>query len=238
MYGQALVKKGKIMIIKEMPLSERPREKLIADGPGSLSNRELLAILIGSGTRERTALSIADELLCMDSRGLKSLSECTVSDLSGVKGIGTAKACVLVSAIELGKRISSGSVYEEKKISAVGDVVDVFMEKMRYLKKEYFNALLLNSKGGIICEETVSIGDLHTSIVHPREAFQAAVNRGAAAVVFVHNHPSGDPTPSSEDINVTKRLIMAGNVMGISVFDHIIIGDGTYVSLNEKGYIE
>ena len=226
------------MIIKEMPKTERPREKLIAQGTESLSNRELLAVLLGSGTRGRTALEIADELLYMDSKGIKNLLDCTVSDLSQVKGIGTAKACVLASAMELGKRLATGSTDETKRITGIKDVTEVFMEKMRYLKKEHFNALLLNSKGGIICEENVSIGDLQSSIVHPREAFRAAVNRGAASVVFVHNHPSGDPTPSYDDINITKRLCMAGEVMGINVLDHIVIGDGTYTSLKEKGYIE
>lgn len=225
------------MIIKEMPVSERPREKLLAFGSQSLANRELLAILIGSGTKEKTALEIADELLQMDSRGIGKLRECTAADLSAISGIGKAKASLIIAALELGRRIATHGGCYEKVISSATDVVDTCMERMRYYQKEYFNALLLNTKGMLIGEENVSIGDLSGSIVHPREAFKSAVNKSAAAVIFVHNHPSGDPTPSCEDLDITKRLCEAGRILGIRVFDHIIIGDGSYISLKEKGYM-
>ena len=226
------------MIIKEMPVSERPREKLLAFGPQSLANRELLAILIGSGTKDRTALGIADELLQMDSRGLGILNECTAADLSSIGGIGKAKAALILAALELGKRMATQAGSYEKRISCTGDVIDTCMERMRYYQKEHFNALLLNSKGMLIHEENVSVGDLSGSIVHPREAFKTAVNKSAAAVIFVHNHPSGDPTPSKEDLDITRRLCEAGSILGIRVFDHVIIGNGMYISLKEQGYIQ
>lgn len=226
------------MIIKDMPVSERPREKLLRCGTGSLSNRELLAILLGSGTRKRSALEIADELLAMDSRGLRNLGDVSCQDLSEISGIGDAKATLILAALELGKRIASGSVNEQCYIRDTSDVLDICMEKMRYHRKEYFNAILVNVKGMVICEENISIGDLSGSIVHPREAFRSAVNKSAAAVIFVHNHPSGDPSPSLEDINITSRLCEAGRILGIRVYDHIIIGDGKHVSLKAEGYIE
>lgn len=226
------------MIIREMPESERPREKLMQHGSASLANRELIAILLGSGTKEKSALKIADELLVLRGSGLRDLCYLTAADLSKIKGIGTAKASVLLAAIELGKRLAAETKTNVRRISEISDVLDICMQRMRYYKKEYFNALLLNSKGEIISEENISVGDLSGSIVHPREAFFEAVNRSAAAVIFVHNHPSGDPAPSSEDIAVTRRLCEAGNILGIKVFDHVIIGDGLHVSLKAEGYIE
>jgi DNA repair protein RadC len=226
------------MIIKQLPVSERPREKMLAMGTRALSNRELLAVLLGSGSKERSALVIADELLQMDSRGLRSLADCSGKDLARIRGIGQAKASILMAAIELGRRIADESRYDSIRISSTSDVLGVCMERMRYYSKEYFNALLLNAKGLLISEENISVGDLTGSVVHPREAFKSAVNKSAAAVIFIHNHPSGDPSPSEEDILVTKRLCEAGKILGIQVHDHVIIGDGTHVSMREKGYID
>lgn len=226
------------MIIKDMPVSERPREKMLAMGTDSLSNRELVAILLGSGTKDRSALQIADELLQMDSRGLRGLADCSQEDLSCVRGIGRARATLLMAAIELGRRIADESRYDSIRINKIDDVLGLCMERMRYYRKEHFDALLLNSKGVLICEENISIGDLTGSIVHPREAFSSAVKKSAASVIFIHNHPSGDPTPSEEDILITKRLCEAGSILGIQVHDHVIIGDGLHVSLRERGFVD
>lgn len=226
------------MIIKEMPISERPREKMVSSDPSLVSNRELLAILIGNGTRKHTALQLADRLLHRDSRGIRHLSECTINDFMSIEGIGKAKACRLMAAVELGRRLATVNFREERRITSSEDVAAACMEKMRHLKKEHFNALLLNAKGMVIGESNISVGDLSGSIVHPREAFKSAVERSAHSVVFVHNHPSGDPTPSKEDINITKRLVQAGKVMGIAVHDHVIIGDGTHISLREEGVMD
>lgn len=226
------------MIIKEMPMWERPIEKMVTTSQELLSNRELLAILIGSGTKENTALQLADRLLHMNSNGLLHLSDCTIKDFMSIEGIGEVKACRLVAAMELGRRLSSERRWNDTKIMNSDDVAAICMERMRHLKKEHFDALLLNAKGVFIGENNISVGDLSGTIVHPREAFRAAVERSAASVVFVHNHPSGDPTPSSEDINITKRLLKAGEVMGITVQDHVIIGDGTHYSLRAGGFLD
>ncbi len=225
------------MKIRELPVYERPREKMVRFGRSSLSNGELLAILLRTGTKEKTALRLADDILSLDPNGLLYLQECSLEELAGVKGIGLAKACQIGAAVELGKRIATMPREERNIIKSTQDVADVFMEKMRYYKKEHFDVLLLDAKGNLIAVENVAIGDIASSIVHPRETFQSAIKRGAFAVILIHNHPSGDPTPSKEDIHVTERLSQAGEILGINVLDHIIIGDGTYISLKGAGFI-
>ncbi len=225
------------MIIQEMPRSERPREKLTAQGRESLSNGELLAILLRTGTKEKTAIHLAEEILSMDPAGLTYLAGCTWEELAALDGIGPAKACQILAAVELGTRIASAPRADRPRVTGSRDVADRYMERMRHYRKEYFNVLLLSSKGDVIGEENVSVGDIRTSIVNPRESFTMAVRKSATAVVFIHNHPSGDPTPSAEDRAVTRRLCEAGEILGIPVLDHIIIGDGRYVSLKEMGLI-
>ena len=225
------------MIIKELAKEERPRERLMRFGSESLSNAELMAIIIGTGTKSLSAVDLGHRILAEGGGGLRTLAYMSVSELIGIEGLGEAKACRIVAGLELAKRISSLRNTDRIEISSPETAAAVFMEKMRYLKKEFFNVLLLDSKGNILKEENISVGDLRSSIVHPRESFAQAVKCGAAAVVFVHNHPSGDPTPSEEDLEVTKRLKDAGEILGIDVLDHIIIGDGIYVSLSDKGYI-
>jgi DNA repair protein RadC len=225
------------MIIRELPEVERPREKLSRYGQGNLTNTELIALLLGTGSKGESAIGLAENLLAMDEDGLLYLANCSVEELSNVKGMGLAKASKVLAAIELGVRVSTTPRSEKTKIESTADVVQIFMEKMRYHKKEYFNVLLLNAKGGILAVETVAVGDLSSSIVHPREAFLSAVRRSAAAVIFIHNHPSGNPKPSPQDIEVTKRLCETGKILGIHVLDHIIIGDGDYISMKEKKII-
>ena len=198
---------------------------------------EILAILIGSGTRKRSAMELAADVLSMDRSGIRYLAECRPEELSAIKGIGPAKACELLAAAELGKRIASVTAEEKNVIRSSSDIADIFMEKMRYYKKEHFVSLMINAKGQIIEETEVSIGDLCSSTTHPREVFVDAVRRSAGSVVFVHNHPSGDPSPSEMDIETTKRLMEAGEILGIPVLDHIIIGDGVYVSMRAMGVI-
>lgn len=218
-----------------MNTSERPREKMLVQGRESLSNSELLAILLKNGTKKEGVITLANRLLNYDQGGLRNLAELSIEELLKFDGIGIAKACEIHAAIELGIRISQTHVPHLGVISQAEDVVKIFMEEMRYYKKEVFKILLLDNKGKIISRETVSIGDLSSSIVHPRETFRSAVKRSAASIILVHNHPSGNPTPSREDKLVTQRIVEAGNILGIKVLDHIIIGDGTYVSLNAKG---
>jgi DNA repair protein RadC len=225
------------MIIRELPETERPREKLLRFGQEHLTNPELIALLLGTGSKGESAIGLAENLLSMDGDGLLHLASCSVEELSGLKGMGPAKACKLLAAIELGSRMATTQRPQKTKIESTLDVVDIFMEKMRYHKKEHFNVLLLNAKGGVLAVETVAVGDLSSSIVHPREAFIAAVRRSAAAVIFLHNHPSGNPKPSPQDIEVTHRLCETGKILGIHVLDHIIIGDGIYISMKEKKII-
>lgn len=223
------------MKIREMTVSERPREKMVLYGRETLTNSELLAVLLKTGTKEHGVLHLAEKVL--NAGGLRNLAECSLEELTAFEGIGEAKACVLHAAIELGRRIATAEVLTGGTVGSVEDVVDIFMEKLRYMQKEVFEVLLLNAKGHIIARENVSVGDLCSSVVHPRETFKSAIKRSAAAVIFIHNHPSGDPTPSDDDVTMTKRLIEAGNILGISVLDHIIIGDGTYISMKAKGII-
>ncbi len=225
------------MKIRQLPEDERPREKLLKEGRDKLSTAEVLAILIGSGGAGRSALEVATDLLTMDSRGIAFLGECRPEEMMSVKGIGRAKACEILAAVELGKRIAACPREERRVISTSADIADAVMEKMRYYRKEHFVCMLINVKGEIIEESCISIGDLCSSVTHPREVFVDAVRRSAGSVVFIHNHPSGDPTPSEADVATTKRLIEAGQILGIPVLDHIVIGDGEYVSMKAKGLI-
>ena len=223
------------MNIREMPEEEKPREKLLKEGSARLSTTELLAVLIGSGTKDKSAVELAGQILSLDRSCLRFLAECSPEELGRIKGLGKAKVCTVLAAVELGKRIAAAPVPERSAIRSSGDIADIFMEKMRYYKKEYFICLMINAKGEIIEETEVSIGDLCSSSTHPREVFVNAVRRSAGSVVFLHNHPSGDPSPSETDIQTTRRLAEAGEILGIPVLDHIIIGDGVYVSLKARG---
>lgn len=220
-----------------LPDGEKPREKLLHDGPEGLSTVEVLAVLLGTGTRSKSVMDLAGEVLAMDPRGLRYLAECSPEDLKKVSGMGDAKVCMLMAALELGKRLSCLPAEERVRIKCPEDIANLFLERLRYEKKEHFKCLLINSRGEILEEHEVSIGDLNSSASHPREVFSPAVRRSAGSVAFVHNHPSGDPSPSDADIDSTKRLVEAGDLLGIPVIDHIIIGDGTFTSMKGLGYI-
>ncbi|MBZ4687283.1 MAG: repair protein RadC [Clostridia bacterium] len=224
------------LTIKELPKDMRPRERMISNGPSALSNSELLAILLRTGNAGETAMDLASRILS-SSGGLKQMAAISMEELSKFKGIGIAKAAQIIAAIELGRRIASTSEEARPKISCPEDVANLLLEEMRHLDREHFRCLSLNTKNYLLAIDSISIGSLNSSIVHPREVFKKAVIRSAAGVILVHNHPSGDPTPSGEDISVTKRLVHAGETLGIDVLDHLIIGDKRYISLKEKGII-
>ncbi len=226
------------MRITEMAVSERPREKLLKSGREALSTAEIMAVIIGSGTDQKSAVEVAMDILSDDKGGLRFLAGCTPEELMEIEGIGQAKACSLLAAVELGRRIGAEPVRAKRKITCAEDVEDLFMERMRHLMKEHFLGVLLNSKGEIIEEVTISIGDISSSISHPREVFAQAVRRCAGSIILVHNHPSGDPTPSGDDIETTRRLMEVGELLGIHVIDHLIIGDGRYVSLKSEGLMQ
>jgi DNA repair protein RadC len=224
------------LTLRDVPEEERPRERMLQYGAQALSNAELLAILLRTGTISESAVGLAQRLLA-ESGGLRQLVEMSASELIKIKGIGLAKAMQIKAGIELGRRIARSVQHSTVTIRSPRDVSDLLMEDLRYLKKEHFVCLFLNTKNHVIGQETLSIGSLNASIVHPREVFVAAIKRSSASIICVHNHPSGDPTPSREDIEITKRLSEAGRLIGIDVLDHIIIGDRTFVSLKEKGYL-
>jgi len=225
------------MKLNQLPAGEKPREKLLRDGPESLSTVEVLAVILGTGTRSKSVIEVAGEVLGMNERGLRYLAECSPEELMKVSGLGGAKACVLIAALELGKRLSCLPPEERVRIKCPDDIAQLFLERLRYEKKEHFKCLLINSRGEILEEREVSLGDLTSSPSHPREVFSPAVRRSAGSVAFVHNHPSGDPEPSAADIESTRRLVEAGKLLGIPVIDHIIIGDGSYVSMKSLGHI-
>lgn len=222
--------------IKGMPSELRPRERLLKEGPGALSDIELLAIMLRTGTSDMSAIDLAT-LLLSKYENLRNLLQVSVEELSSIKGIGLAKAAQIRAALELGRRVAVAVAGERKSIRSPEDAAALVMEDMRYLDREHFVALLLNVKNQVIARELISIGTLNTSSVHPRELFKPAIRRSAASVILVHNHPSGDPEPSREDLEVTGRLVEAGKILGIEILDHLIIGDNKFISLKEKGFV-
>ncbi|TEB09186.1 RadC family protein [Pelotomaculum propionicicum] len=198
----------------------------------TLTVRELLSMTL----RESPYSQVIEELTSRFT-SLRDLTDLTFTELAGIKGIGPSKASSLLASLELAKRIYTATPEEYPVIRSPEDVIALVMHEMRYLDREHFRALLLNTKNCILRTEIISIGTLNSSQVHPRELFKGAVKHSAAGIILVHNHPSGDPTPSKEDMEITNRLVEAGNLLGISILDHIIIGDGKFVSFKGKGLI-
>jgi len=221
--------------INHWPPGERPRELLERMGAATLSEAHLLAVVLRTGGAGRaTALDVGRELL-REYRGLSGLDRATVAELKGIPGIGLAKAASIKASFELGLRLASAAGEPPRRFSASREVADYFRPRLLNLPKEVFITALLNGRNELVREVTVSVGCLTSSIVHPREVFHAAVRESAAAVLFVHNHPSGDPTPSGEDHRLTERLVEAGRILGIRVLDHVIVARRGYVSLLEGG---
>lgn len=223
-------------LLRNVPHEERPRERMMQYGAEALSHTELLAILLRTGTKQESAVHLAGKIL-KECGSLRNLLDMSMSELTAIKGIGPAKAVQLRAGIELGRRIVRSGHGETVTVRKPQDAANYVMEELRYLKKEHFVCLFLNTKNHIIARETLSVGTLNASLVHPREVFRAAVKAGSASIICVHNHPSGDPMPSPEDISLTKRLVEAGELMGIEVLDHLVIGDGRFISLKEHGYM-
>jgi len=219
--------------VKDWPEDERPRERLIAHGPAALSDAQLLAIIIKMGGPGRTALDVAMELL-KEFGDLAGIEQAGIKEICRVPGIGKAKAAEIKAAIELGRRHQKPKL-AGASLCASGDVASYYQPRLKDKKKEEFLCLLLDTKNRVIRDEAVSLGSLTASLVHPRETFKNAVRESAAAVIFVHNHPSGDTRPSQEDILLTKRLVQAGEVLGIRVLDHVIVGEGGHFSFRDSG---
>lgn len=225
--------------IKEWPADERPREKMQKTGAASLSDAELLALVIRSGdpSTKQSAIDLGRELIKHFSGNLRELASADLSELCAIKGVGLAKATSVKAAFTLASRFKDRKLERFDRFTSPQQVFDYFNHEFRDSRKEYFLVLLLDGKNRIIRRVQISEGSLNQSIVHPREVFSPAVKETSAAVILVHNHPTGDPAPSSEDIAITRRLKEAGEIMGIKVLDHIIIGDGEYVSFVERGLL-
>jgi len=223
--------------IHQWPASERPRERLFREGPGALSDAQLLAILLRVGRRDSSAVQVALDLL-RELRGVQGLANCGLKELCRVPGVGPAKAAQLLAGVELGKRVLAVPLTAGMTIRSSADIFRSYHPRLRDLKHELFKIVLLDAKHAIIRDATVSEGSLTLSIVHPREVFTLAVRESAAAVIFLHNHPSGDPEPSAEDRALTARLVAAGDLLGVPVLDHLVIGDGRYVSFADRGWIQ
>ncbi|AYC29748.1 RadC family protein [Paenisporosarcina cavernae] len=224
------------LMIRDVHVEDRPRERMKRQGAESLSNQELIAILLRTGTKEESVLHLANKVLTVFER-LHGLKTATIEEIVAIKGIGQAKAIQLLAAIELGRRLAQKESDSKWTIRSPKDAATYLMTEMSSLHQEHFLALFLNVKNQVIHKQTIFIGSLNASIVHPRELFREAVKRSAASIICAHNHPSGNPTPSPEDIEVTKRLKEAGMIIGIELLDHVIIGDHQFVSLKEKGYM-
>jgi DNA repair protein RadC len=226
--------------IKEWPEDERPRERLMKLGADTLSEAQLLAIMLATGDASsgQSALDLAMYLV-RTFDGLRALDAASIAELCQIKGIGPAKATTIKAALELGKRLFGEPVQRHLKVTSPQDLVNYFQPRLQHLRKEVFKAVLLNTKHQMLKDVTVSEGSLSASLVHPREAFLPAIKESAAAVIFLHNHPSGDPTPSTEDKELTLRLAEVGQLIGISVLDHIIIGSGSpgYISFRDAGLL-
>jgi len=223
-------------LMAELPVQERPRERLAHFGAQALSNAELIALVLGTGRLGESALSVGERLLDHVG-GIRELVDVQVNELRQVPGVGLAKAVAVLASIELGRRLQMSVGAELQKIASPHEAALYLMEKLRFLRKEHFVTIHLDTKHQVLGEEIVSIGSLNASIVHPREIFKTAVKRSAAAIICAHNHPSGDPTPSQEDVDVTQRLVSAGRILGVEVLDHIVIGDKRYISLRERGFM-
>ncbi|MBC1456626.1 RadC family protein [Listeria newyorkensis] len=223
------------MFIREMSDTEKPRERLQKKGVSSLSNIELFAIILETGSRTESVVDLANRVIAKYSE-IADMREATLQELTEINGIGLAKAAKVLAAIEISKRIGQQKVSTCPVIRGPQDGADLVMQEMSMLSQEHFHCVFLSTRNRLVHRETIFIGSLNSSVVHPREIFKQAMKYSAASVMCFHNHPSGDASPSSQDITVTKRLKKAGDLLGIPLIDHIIIGNNTFTSLKQEGY--
>ena len=224
----------KSFTVHDLPLSERPRERLYKLGVEALSAQEILAVILGRGTAGQSVMVTTQNLLARFGN-LKNIAAASLEELTEVKGIGSAKAAQIKAAFELGKRLDDSSDENPKTtVKSPEDAIKTVKKQLKGKKKEHFLVLSLDTRNHLINTNTISIGSLDSSIVHPREVFKEAFSASAASVIFVHNHPSGDPTPSEDDIKLTRRLVETGEIMGIEVLDHIIVCDKVHLSMKGK----
>lgn len=221
--------------VKELPISDRPYEKLEKFGAGVLSDAELLAIIIKTGTKRERSTELAQKVLKLNQKGIAGIHQLSLKELERIPGIGRVKAIQIKSIAELSTRISKTQALQRMQIASPASVAEIYMEEMRHLQQEHLKLIMLDTKNGIIGDIIVSVGTVNASLINPREIFIHALKNLAVHIIIIHNHPSGDPSPSKEDIYITKRISESGDLIGIKLLDHIIIGDGKYISLKEKG---
>ncbi|MDI6825174.1 MAG: DNA repair protein RadC [Bacillota bacterium] len=222
--------------MRDLPPDERPREKLMRHGAEVLSTSELLAVVLGSGTEGQSALELARRLLEEAGGTLYGLASLPAGDLVRWRGMGPAKVARLRATVELARRMWAEQRGPRPVVRNAGDLAAVVIPKLRYLDREHLLVVMLDASNRVVGMETVSVGDLTSSIAHPREVFKPCIRRNAAAVALAHNHPSGDPVPSEDDLAITERLIAAGRLLGIEVLDHVILSDDGYISLRQAGF--
>ena len=224
--------------MKEMSEDERPYEKCLYHGAEQLSDSELLAVLLRTGTKGMNALELAGSILQspIGSENVLNIHQLTLQKLKDIKGIGTVKAIQILCLSELAKRMAKQTAKAGLILTQPSTIADYYMEEMRHQKQEYIKLLMLNTKTKLIGEKTVSKGTVNASLISPRELFIEALSREAVSIILLHNHPSGDPTPSPQDIEVTKRLIKASEILGIKLLDHVIVGNGCFTSMKSEGY--
>jgi DNA repair protein RadC len=225
--------------IKNLPLEERPYEKCERFGPEHLTDAELLAIMLRTGTKGESSIELAKRILNpMSSQdGVLNLHKWSIEQLVNLRGIGRVKAIQIVSLLEFAKRLSKACATEGLSFTNPSSIAMYYMEEMRHHKQEVMKLLLLNTKNKLICENDISKGTINSAIISPRECFVEALQKNAVSIILIHNHPSGEPTPSKEDILITKRIGEAGKMIGIDLLDHIVIGNNCYISFREKGLL-
>lgn len=221
--------------IQQLPLEDRPRERFVRAGVESLAAAELIAIVLGSGSKQKPILQLANEIVARFG-GLSALAEATLEELQEIKGIGLTKAIQLKAAFNLGIRASRQIIKPKYRIEHPSHAYFLLKEELENEKKELFIAIFQDTKGFVICHEVISIGSLSQALVHPREVFYPAIRHKAASLIVAHNHPSGDPTPSSQDLQLTTILLEASRLIGIPLNDHLIIGHQTFISLRQEGF--
>ena len=222
------------LTIKDLPINERPRERLAKYGAEGLSNSELLAIVLRTGMKGDTAIDVANRLLKQYDGKLRDILSADLEELQSIKGVGFTKAIQLKACFELAKRLFETEI-EHQRVTYTQDVVNIMLPELKFEKQEKLYILLLGPKNYLISKKLVAIGGIDYNTFKPKEVMHIAVKENASSLILVHNHPSGDPSPSEQDIKITHRIIDAGKIIGISVWDHIIIGDGKYISLKESG---
>ncbi len=221
-----------LYLIREMKQTERPRERLLSVGAHALSNEELLAILLSTGTKDHSVLALAHEVLTRIEH-LSDMKKLTVQEFMHIKGIKTAKATTLIAAMELGRRLAKPTTEIKPKITSPYDVYYMLSPDLKHLDQEHFIVLYLNVKSELIKEETIYIGTLNQMVIHPRDIFKKAIQFSAAAMLFVHNHPSGNASPSKADVSTTNQLCRASEIIGIDIIDHLILGNDEFYSIKQ-----